>query len=266
MKQLLFPLFLLVTSTSYADPPFVPTEQLVDFFNDNGISFTSPADYYPDGTGDEHKLFNYPDPANYETIAVNFEWHVGNFFSTSYSGEHLAVQLRGPNSGDPVKHTHRGRGLALGEFSGTSWTGCNNPASNGFFIEDFTKEDAGGKPDQLSVCKPMQGLNNNSIYRIDLHVSQTQVWVAIWEKVIISWPGGSSIFYIFLDESSCQNDPGPDAVWSTSPSPPRWTCKEDTAVRDGTKDSDTGNLAIGSAFLGTAPNDWSARQIYISHW
>ena len=140
---------------------------------------------------EQYRLYNYPAPADDETMGVFCEWHTEDYFEVD-SGPHVAIGMRGPVEADP----HRGRGLAIGILANhvpnpddpdkpiQLFKGCPDaPGGPSFFIEDFTVCD-GKNPIsewQLSYGKSLPGLQGHGIYRIDIHVSRESVWAGVWQ-------------------------------------------------------------------------------------
>ncbi|MBT8075178.1 MAG: hypothetical protein KJN61_01800 [Gammaproteobacteria bacterium] len=243
----------------------VPSGDLPAFFESNGIAYVAePPLQLGFGHGnDQYRMYPYPAPADDETMGLFCEWHTGDFFAAD-TGPHVAIGLRGPKVEDP----HRGRGLAIGilacrtspgDDSGPSvelFKGCPEPPGGpAFFIEDFTICDGATPIEewQLSLGQSLP-LKANSTYRIDLHVSLSNVWAGVW-LVDAGPPGhaGKQPAYTFLGQTACSND-GPGV--GDTPFPAR---------RIDALDRGQGNAFIGCGF---ADPETSSHfdNIYIAHW
>lgn len=220
-KYYIFSLFLFF-SVSYAAEDPIPLTQLPSYFQIHGISYQSFGNFLgttsDSATTTSYKFLNYPDPGDEETIGIFFEVTLWDGLSDD-ENLHLAVGLRGPVdmsvSGDPLTIV-RGRGFALGQLWTESHPGCYVEGNNGptpgdirgFFIEDFTAaaenyilgeelEDA-----HLTECEPVL-LPDYTTYRVDLHVSRLNVYVAIWKK---NWNFPFSPSYELVVEASCLDE------------------------------------------------------------
>ncbi len=247
-------------------PQLVPTEDLPSYFSDNGMSHRALG---PLGLGfghgnDQYQLYPYPAPADDETMGVFCEWHTADYFEVD-TGPHVAIGMRGPLFEDP----HLGRGLAIGilanklirredpEHPVELFKGCPEPPGGpAFFIEDFTICDGTTaiKEWQLSLGQHLPQLLGNGIYRIDIHVSLSNVWAGVWE-VSKSHSAGGVVTrgYTFLGQTGCSNHgPGPGG----DPYPAR---------RVDALDRGQGNAFIGTGF---SDPETSSRieNIYIAHW
>ena len=247
-------------------PELVSTRDLSSYFRSNGIAY-SPEGRLDMGFGhgnDQYRLYSYRGPADDETMGLFCELHTEDYFEVD-SSPHIAIGLRGPVREDP----HRGRGLAIGilasqvinpedpEHPVELFKGCP-PAPGGpsFFIEDFTINEGTAPVSewQLSPGQALPQLRGYSTYRIDIHVSKDQVWVAIWEVMKShSGNGEAESCYTFLGRGSCTND-GPG--YSGNPCSP---CPEDPMDRG------QGNVFIGSGFSDPETKCW-IDNIYIAHW
>lgn len=226
-------LFLGVAGMSPA-ATLIPTEQLPQYFNNNNIEFRTVPNFY--GTGGELDYLFVPtrNLQEGETIGVFFELYTG--ISLNDDDVHWAVGLRGPRPGGPADH-YAGRGLALGKLG---FDHCSGP---GGFIEDFTAAKQGGEL-QLTYCEP-EPLQNRATYRIDVHVSKLNVFVAVWEKRNTWWLGD---YYVPIAEYSCTHHDGPGRTGY---------CPQDPV------DEPYGGVFIGSAFLDPGYG-WTASNIHIA--
>ncbi len=245
-------------------PRLIPTQELASYFESRGITYMA-VDPIQLGFGHGKKTYEFysrPGPADDETMGVFCEWHTGDYFEVD-SGPHMAIGMRGPVIEDP----HRGRGLAIGILAShinnpedpdkptPLFVGCPDPPGGpSFFIEDFTVCD--GKTPiidwQLSEGRLLPQLSGDGIYRIDVHVSRDNVWVAVWQVIIDQCSDGQlSRTYRFLDQVS-----SPDPGFS------------DKIIGMGCEDKlDKG---IGNVFMGTGFSDPETNShienIYIAHW
>jgi hypothetical protein len=243
-------------------PPLIPTDELTTHFAAQRIACKSCGDLELGfGAGNPHyRLYDYPAPASDETMGVFFEWHTEDFFSVT--GGHLAVGLNGPLPDDP----HRGRGLAIGHFAGwipdpdqpgkrlAQFPGCpGHPGGPSMFLEEFTVNEgrAAAREWQLTPGRQMDQLVDGRIYRIDIHVSRTNVWAGVWQKHMSSRSG--AIAYTFLDQVSCRDRLPFD---DQRPAPP---CHRHP------DDRDCGNAFIGTAFADPETRS-CVRHIHIAHW
>ncbi len=240
-------------------PSPVPTADLAAYFQSRQIAFSKEGRLdLGFGRGrDQYHLFHYPAPAAEQSMGMFLEWHTEDFFD-SPDGPHLAIGLRGPTTEDP----HRGRGLALGilasrvidpaspermipRFEG----GPEPPGGPAFFIEDFSINE-GTAPIQawqMTRCKPARALQNDGVYRIDIHVSKGNAWAGIWQ---VSGTGGD---YRLLGQSSCCEGGPASGVGPCGPCP------------EATGDIGVGNAFIGTGFANPLTRSWLGN-IYIAHW
>lgn len=247
-------------------PRLVPTENLASYFRSRDIAFKK-IDPLELGFGhgrEGYRLYNYPAPADDETMGVFCEWHTEDYFEVD-SGPHIAIGMRGPVEADP----HRGRGLAIGILANhvpnpddpdkpiQLFKGCPDaPGGPSFFIEDFTVCD--GKTPisewQLSHGKGLPGLQGHGIYRIDIHVSRECVWAGVWQVFTKrSENGETSRDYSFLGQTYCPDtEPG------------------FTSNMKGMGVEDALDRGRGNAFIGTGFSDPDTRSrvenIFIAHW
>lgn len=247
-------------------PRLIPTENLASYFLSRGIAYQekSPLELGFGLGRDQYRLYEYPAPADDETMGVFCEWHTEDYFEVD-SGPHIAIGMRGPVEADP----HRGRGLAIGILASHApnpddpgkpvplFKGCPDaPGGPSFFIEDFTVCD-GETPVsewQLSLGQSLPGLRGNGIYRIDIHVSRESVWAGIWQ-VLTKRAADSKIsrHYTFLSQTACP-DTGSGFAGNT-----RGMGVEDALDRG------RGNAFIGTGF--SDPNTNSrVENIFICHW
>lgn len=244
-------------------PRFVPTEELASYFQSEGIAYKALGSLNLGfGHGkDQYRMYDYPAPADDETMGLFCEWHTENYFDVD-TGPHVAIGLRGPVRKDP----HRGRGLAIGVLANSVclpdapdkpvplFAGCPDaPGGPSFFIEDFSAND-GTRPIsdwQLSRGRHLPLLQGNGIYRTDIHISKNHAWAGIWKVTeSCSDDGLISRSYEFLDQVACPDvSPGFDGS----------ICPEDPA------DSGQGNAFIGSGFSDPETRSW-VNHIYIAHW
>lgn len=229
-------------------PRLVPTAGLARHFRRHGISFRQePALQL--GFGEErpqYRLYEYPLPDRRCTMGVFFEWHTADFFDAPLNA-HLAVGLRGPRADDP----HRGRGLALGMLS--LFAGCAPPPGGpAMFIEEFTvNEGRAAPPDwQLSQARRLPGLGGHGVYRVDLHVSETRVWAAIWQR----HDDADGSRYRFMDQTGTHLHP--PLACGGQPHP---------ACAVHAEDHGAGNAFIGCGFA-RADNRARIEQLHIAHW
>ncbi len=241
-------------------PRLVSSEDLPAYFQSHDIAYRSCGSV---GLGfgqgkPQFRLYDYPGPADDETMGLFCEWHTGDFFDVD-TGPHVAIGLRGPVTDDP----HRGRGLAIGilasclrdpanpEVSSPLFRGCPDwPGGPAFFVEDFSLNDGDTPIDnwQLSPGRPLPDLLGNGIYRIDIHVSMDHVWAGVW-KVTKNASEGSRT-YTFLDQVACS-----DTGLGFSGLP----CMEQAADRG------RGNAFIGAGFA-DPDNRSFMDNIYLAHW
>jgi hypothetical protein len=232
----------------------VPARDLPGYFGSRGIPHLSlPRLRLGFGRGArQFRLYQYPAPADDETMGLFFDWHTEDFFDVD-SGPHLAVGLWGPTAEEP----HRGRGLAIGILANQTCTaddpdnpvelfrGCPDPPGGpACFIEDFSRNDGVAPVSdwQLSLGQPLPGLRGRSLYRVEVHVSAAHVWAGVW---IIRPPdpmtGETSDRYELLGETAC----------SACPQHP-------------------GDRGVGNAFIGAGFSDPETHSrvdhICIAHW
>jgi hypothetical protein len=247
-------------------PRFVPTEKLHERLRSKGIAFTAlPPLKLGFGQGnDQYRFYEYPGPADDETMALYCEWHTEDFFNVD-SGPHLAIGMRGPTLSEP----HRGRGLAIGILANAAvdpanrdaliplFEGCPDaPGGPSFFIEDFSRNDgAAAVCDwQLSRGRELPQLQRDGVYRIDIHVSAFHVWAAVWKVTARrSLLGARKRRYDLLGETCCLPD-GPG--FSGDPLRP---CPEHPVDRG------QGNAFIGTGFAHPDTRSW-VDNITIAHW
>ena len=247
-------------------PRLVPTRDLPYHFHSNGIAYTQ-VNRLNLGFGsgnDQYRLYPYPGPADDETMGVFCELHTENYFEVDTS-PHIAIGMRGPLKEDP----HRGRGLAIGILANRManpedpdhpielFKGCPDaPGGPSFFIEDFTINE-GTRPItewQLSRGHDLPQLRGNSVYRLDIHVSSSDVWAGVWK--VTNQPSDNDLtvpVYTFLGQTACSADM---PACSGNPDSP---CPEDELDRG------KGNVFIGSGFSDPETRAW-IDNIYIAHW
>lgn len=242
-------------------PPLIAGSKLPAYFRSHGIAYRSCAPTVL-GFGQDkpqYRLYDYPGPADDETMGLFCEWHTENFFDTN-TGPHVAIGLRGPVADDP----HRGRGLAIGilasrlrdpanpEVTAPLFKGCPDwPGGPSFFVEDFSLNDGAARVDtwQLSPGRHLPALLGNGVYRIDIHVSRDHVWAGVWQ-VHDSEPGQGSRSYTFLDQVACSDT---ELGFTGS------TCPEQDA------DHGRGNAFIGAGFADPENRSY-VDNIYLAHW
>jgi hypothetical protein len=240
-------------------PLLVPTEELSAHFRSHGIEYRS-CGSQPLGFGQgkpQYRFYNYPAPADNETMGLFCEWHTEDFFEVD-SGPHVAIGLRGTVVDDP----HRGRGLAIGILAGQLplpedpdvmqplFRGCPDwPGGPAFFVEDFSLNDGETSIEkwQLSPGRHLPELLGKGVFRIDIHVSKDHVWAGVWE--ITGSPGGSRD-YRFMDQVAC-SDRAPGFAGSPCP--------------ELTEDGGRGNAFIGAGFANPDNRSW-VDNIYLAHW
>lgn len=227
-KVLLLAIALLLTQVAVSQAQVTPVENLGQFFTANNIEYFTVPNFVGSGGALDYVFIPTRDPQDHETIGVFFELNAGNALNDP--NMHWAIGLRGPRPGSPLPDHYGGRGLALGHLS--SFNSCTGV---GGFIEDFTAGELGGN-NQLTTCidEPIRNYEN---YRIDIHVSKTNVYVQIWNKRTLPSIG---TYYQKIADYSCQ---GP--------------CYENAI------DENYGGVFIGSAFLGSGFT-WSARNIHVA--
>lgn len=240
-------------------PQPVPTKELPAYFQAHGIAYRVCGSVNLGfGQGNpQYRLYDYPGPADDETMGLFCEWHTKDFFDVD-TGPHVAIGLRGPVTDDP----HRGRGLAIGILAGNMpsaddpatlaplFKGCPEwPGGPSLFVEDFSLNDGKTPIDvwQLSPGRALPALQGRGVYRIDIRVSRDHVWAGVWR---ITGRSGGSCQYTFLDQVAC-SDQGPG--FSGAP------CLEQAV------DGGRGNAFIGAGF---ADPDTTSRvdNIHIAHW
>jgi len=273
-------LFVLGSGHAYSEPLVIEIERLALFFLQNNIYYERFPSHNSEQDGDIHYM-EYPDPADNETVGIFFEFHTGLTMQQN-SGAHLGVLMRGTNEitgtdNEVEDALHRGRGIALG---GLSRLGCEN--STGLMIEDFSAPD--GAELQHTVCLPTS-MKDNTVYRIDIHASTSNVWAGIWEKKILPpiyadgdeyaiLPDTGSMYeYVFFAEISCFNTPSvnvgpgtPPNLSAESPLPcyeMNGTVGQFTDGRDVVDDSPYGNATIVVAY---ANSDWRISNVFMATW
>jgi hypothetical protein len=241
-------------------PRLVASHDLAGHFRQHGMVF---AQHPPLALGfghgrDQYRLYEFGLPHEQGTMGIFFEWHTADFFAAPENA-HLAIGLRGPLASDP----HRGRGLAVGMFSGDTrdaqgkrqplFAGCA-PAPGGpaMFIEEFTVNE-GRQPIaawQLSQAQALPQLRGDAVYRVDIHVSPGAVWAAIWQRHgSRDQPG-----YRFLAATGTHLHP---PAWSGGRlHPASGLHKEDRGV---------GNAFIGNGFA-RPDNRSTIEQLHIAYW
>lgn len=243
-------------------PRPVPSPRLASHFRDHGIAHRK---LEPLGLGfgpgqDQYALYEYPAPAPEETLGIFFDWHTKDFFSGTQAA-HLAVGLRGPLPDDP----HRGRGLAIGQFAAWApnpdgangktalFDGCApHPGGPALFIEEFTINE-GTAPIvdwQMTPGVALPALADNGIYRVDLHVSFTNVWAGVWQ---VDGPADDVDSYRFLAQLSC------DAA------PPFSDGRQPPSARIHADDEHVGNAFVGNAF-GEVDTRSQVESLVLAHW
>ena len=247
-------------------PPLVPSEELASYFRSRDIAFVKVGRLdlgFGDGR-DQYRFYDYPGPADDETMGLFCEWHTEDYFEVD-SGPHVAIGMRGPVRDDP----HRGRGLAIGILANCApnpadpehpfplFKGCPEPPGGpAFFIEDFTICD-GNTPVcdwQLSAGRRLPGLTGHGIYRIDIHVSRASVWAAVWKVTgKDAGKGGAGRSYEFLGETFC-----PDPAFGPAGGRAGWCCEDPL-------DGGRGNAFIGTGFSDPKTRSWVGN-IHIAHW
>jgi hypothetical protein len=242
-------------------PRLIATNELSAYFRSRGIDYRS---CDPTGLGfgqgnPQYRLYDYPGPADDETMGLFCEWHTADFFDVD-TGPHVAIGLRGPVADDP----HRGRGLAIGilasrlrdpanpDVTAPLFRGCPDwPGGPSFFVEDFSLNDGAAPIDswQLSPGRPLPDLLGNGTYRIDIHVSKDHVWAGVW-KVTENKTAEGGRDYAFLGQVACS-----DTRLGFDGSP----CPEQAADRG------RGNAFIGAGFA-DPDNHSFVDNIYLAHW
>ena len=121
------------------------------------------------------------------------------------------------------------------------------------FLEEFTVNEgrAAAREWQLTPGRQMDELGDGRVYRIDIHVSRTNVWAGVWLKYMSPRSGASE--YTFLDQVSCLDRPSFDDKRAGPP------CHRHP------EDRDCGNAFIGTAFADPETRS-SVRHIHIAHW
>ena len=240
-------------------PRPVPAGQLESWFRSRGIKYQA-CGSQPLGFGQnkpQYRFYDYPAPADNETMGLFCEWHTEDFFDVD-SGPHVAIGLRGTLKDDP----HRGRGLAIGILAGQLplpedpgvmqplFRGCPDwPGGPALFVEDFSRNDGETPIEkwQLSPGKHLPALLGNGVFRIDIQVSQDQVWAGVW--CVTESPGGSR-HYSFMDQVAC-SDRAPGFAGSPCP--------------ELAEDRGRGNAFIGAGFADPDNRSW-VDNIYLAHW
>lgn len=241
----------------------MPSEDLAAYLRSNAIGFRT-LDKLGLGFGQgkpQYELYDYPAPADDETMGLFCEWHTDNFFDVD-TGPHVAIGLRGPVE----DHPHRGRGLAIGilasetcdpenpDVSVPLFRGCPEPPGGpSLFIEDFSLNDgiAPVSAWQLSPGRHLPELLGYGIFRIDIHVSREHVWAGVWKVTQArNAKGRESRVYTFLDQVACS-----DRGLGFTGAP----CAELAA------DKGQGNAFIGAGFADPDNRSW-VDHIHIAHW
>lgn len=242
-------------SGATARPPVVPAESLPAWLAERNIPHVAVGRLdLGFGAGQpQYALFPYAAPRPEESMGLFFEWHTEDFFDAPENA-HLAVGLRGPRPDDP----HRGRGLALGMLACRTrrrdgdivplFSGCPEPPGGpAVFLEEFTVNDGRSAISnwQLTECRPVPALRGGGVYRVDLHVSRTAVWAAVWER------RGDD--HRFLVQTSTVLDP------------PRAAGEDPPSSAEHPSDRGWGNVFIGNGFA--RPDNRSfVDRIVIAHW
>ena len=252
--------------TKPAAPAFVPMENLPDWLESHAIAYRRQGRLALGfGKGnDQYRLYNYPGPADDETMGIFCEWHTEDYFDVD-TGPHIAIGLRGPVIEDP----HRGRGLAIGILSSQMpdpedpakridmFTGCPpSPGGPAFFIEDFTINEgtAAIRDWQLSRGQALPLLRGHCVYRIDIHVSKDQVWAGVWMLAEPSSAmGETGQDYQFIGQTCCSADMP--------------ACKGDAAAPcpEAALDKAIGNAFVGTGFSDPETLSW-IDNIHLAHW
>ena len=213
MKYLGILCFVIYSSFALADDPEpIPTQLLESFFINNGVAYTS----YPYHIGftkeaSRFVFLDHDDPADNKTLGLFFEFTIFQDMTT-INNTHLAAGLRGQTEADLIVGEALGRGVGIGQLQ--VFDGCNGQNGSpfsplGFFVENWAAanlmpvEPIEEYLEELQAT-PCQGINMNTLYatyRVDLHVSRKNVYVAIWKK-------SSYSSYEFLGDSSCTRDSG----------------------------------------------------------
>lgn len=214
-------------------PPPVPPEDLPSYLEDHGIAFVGP--HQLDGMGDDFLYVPYPDPSDTETMVAFFELDTGTPLDTSPM--HFAASLRGPDPSRTIPY-YGGRGIAFGHLG--SFDGCTDL---GYFLEDFGRNALMMPEMQMTYCKD-SGFTAHTVYRVDMRVSQSNTYAAIWRKV-------DADTYVLEAEAECTTEPGP--FRDIGPCPEHST------------DEPFGGFFVGSGFSG--PTDtWQVRNVFVGHW
>lgn len=239
-------------------PPLIATAELPSYFRSRGIAYCRcESTVLGFGKGKpQYRLYDYPGPADDETMGLFCEWHTADIFAVD-TGPHIAIGLRGPVADDP----HRGRGLAIGilashlrdpanpDISSPLFRGCPDwPGGPSMFVEDFSLNDGVAPINdwQLSPGKHLPALLGNGSYRIDVHVSKAHVWAGVWQV----HDNGGERRYTYMDQVACS-----DTRLGFSGSP----CPEEAVDRG------RGNAFIGAGFA-DPDNHSFVDNIHIAHW
>lgn len=241
------------------EPRVVPTEELESWFRSRGIPYRA-CGSQPLGFGHgnpQYRLYDYPAPADDETMGLFCEWRTADFFDVD-TGPHVAIGLRGAVEDDP----HRGRGLAIGILASrmpsadavADWVplfeGCPDyPGGPSFFIEDFSRNDGRApiRSWQLSRGRPLPGLAGNGLYRIDILVARDRAWAGVWR---VKESAAGSRRYEFMGQVA-----SPDR----SPGFAGLPCTELA------EDRGRGNAFVGAGFA-DPDNRSRVDNIYLAHW
>jgi len=259
MKYLGILCFVIYSSFALAADP-QPIENLESYFIDHGIDYTK----YPNHIGysgendpSRYVFLDYDDPADNETVGLFFEFQIVNF--KLGSNTHLAAGLRGQLEELLEQEVVTGRGVGIGALG--VYEGCTLE-SRGFFIENWAASELYGiegpypegyYPDEPIQATPCQEIDMPpyAIYRVDLHVSLWNTYVAIWEKKHSGWPFFKPT-YTFLGDSSCLRDTND------------W-CKELVVEEELGLDNEVGNGFI-TLYSSEAGIRYYLRNIFIAKW
>jgi hypothetical protein len=273
MKHMFFLSIFLCGSIQAADPEPIHTERLAKHFRDNGISYQTYANFNGNTTSNTYAFLDYPDPADDETLGLFFEFRLYNGLKVD-DNMHLAAGIRGPVSEEvsgEITSVTRGRGLAIGQlwtsfhYTGTYDNMCyeadGDPApapTRGFFVEDFT-ESLWGVDMHATDCEDIN-LLDYSTFRVDIHASKLNVYIAVWKKNVVI--PGMLYSYDFLGEQSCFTDTGFFCPESDPVDP------YDEAAADYAGGYD--DSSVGNGFILVADSignqNWQALNIYMAHW
>jgi hypothetical protein len=121
------------------------------------------------------------------------------------------------------------------------------------FLEEFTVNEgtAAARDWQLTPGRQIDELCNERVYRIDIHVSSSNVWAGIWLKQASSQSGSGA--YTFLDQVSCM---GTESFDDGRVPPSCHVYPQDRGC---------GNAFIGTAFADPETRS-TVREIHIAHW